>query len=184
VSILRTFTNIVLRIVGAAQIENFAVYEGNNKVLANAGFMNATVDDNATLMEHPLEDGSVITDHIVFNSNNIRVQVIIDDADKSSLEQLNRYYADSTLLSVKVKNQMFNNMVISGMPYEAQSSHFDKTVYQIIFKSVIFITSQYGAANIPKSPKNGATAKTGQKYTVKSTPKPSVLGALVNQFNR
>lgn len=170
-SILTTFTNIILHILQKTDAKNLAFYdqEENQEIFTNVKFFDASITKDKQLMEHPKEDGTLITDHVVDNPTEINVQVLIDDFDSSSLNQINDYYKNSTPIVIKVKNQIYPNMVMSGEPFKADSNHYNETVYDLSFKEVQEAVTQYVKMSVPqvKQKQNASTQKLGHKQAQK-----------------
>lgn len=172
-SILNTITNVILHIAQKTDAKNFAVYqsdgETNTEVFVNVQIINAAIQDDAHLMEHPIESGAVITDHEIFNPNSVSLQVLISDDDSSSLSEIQEFYKKGTPLTVKAKGEIYSNLVISGKPYKISSTYFDKTLYDISFKGVLTASTQYVKMTTTqvRHQKNASTKKTGQKQAQK-----------------
>lgn len=163
-----TYTNVVLHVVLGSRNKNFAIYKDNNEVLTSVQFIDGSIDVDLNLMEHPLENGAVIADHEVFNPQKGSLTVLVDDDDTSSLSEINEYFHNATLLSVKAKGEMFPNMLISAKPYKVSSNYFNKTVYTLTFRAVQFAQTQYVkmSSDQVKNSKNSSTVKTGQSRAV------------------
>lgn len=170
-SILTTFTNIILHILQKTDAKNLAFYdqEENQEIFTNVKFFDASITKDKQLMEHPKEDGTLITDHVIDNPTEINVQVLIDDFDSSSLNQINDYYKNSTPIVIKVKNQIYLNMVMSGEPFKADSNHYNETVYDLNFKEIQEAVTQYVKMSVPqvKQKQNASTQKLGHKQAQK-----------------
>jgi len=162
-------TNVVLRVVQNLKNKNFAVYKANDEVLKDVQFIEGSIEDDVALMDHPLEDGAVITDHMVFNPNKGSLSVLIDDEDQSSLAELNEYYHNGTPLTIKAKGEIYPNMVICSKPYKISVDHFNKTLYSLTFRAVQFAQTQYVKMSNDqvKNSKDSSTVKLGQKTAVR-----------------
>ena len=177
--LISTFTNIVLHIVQFGKVKNFAIYEQNDteckEIFTSVDFIDASVQDDVQLMDHPIEDGTVITDHEVKNPNEVSVTVIISDDDSSSLNEINQYYKNGTELIVKAKGEMYTNMVLAAKPFKVGTDYFDKTRYELRFRSIQKAQTQYvkmRAAQV-KNKKNTSKQNLGHKQA-KSTSKPKI----------
>ncbi len=163
-TIKSTITNVILRVAHYTKNKNFAIYCENKEVLKKVAFIDGSIDDTATVMEHPLENGSVISDHVVFNPRKATLSVLIDDDDNESLAEVNEYYENSTLLKLKAKGEMCPNMIICAKPFKLNSSYYDKTSYSLSFKAVQIAESQYAKIPVDKvqNPENSSTVSLGQ----------------------
>lgn len=170
-SILSTFTNIILHIYQKTDAKNIALYEQEEQqeIFTDVKIFDASVTKDKQLMEHPKEDGTLITDHVVENPTEITMQVLISDFDSASLNQIHDYYKNSTKIVIKVKNQIFPNMIMSGEPFKADSTHYNETVYDLSFKEIQEAVTQYVKMSVPqvKQKKNASTQKLGHKQPQK-----------------
>ena len=170
-SILSTFTNIILHIYQKTDAKNIALYEQEEQqeIFTDVKIFDASVTKDKQLMEHPKEDGTLITDHVVENPTEITMQVLISDFDSASLNQIQDYYKNSTKIVIKVKNQIFPNMIMSGEPFKADSIHYNETVYDLSFKEIQEAVTQYVKMSVPqvKQKKNASTQKLGHKQPQK-----------------
>lgn len=163
-TIVSTITNVVLRIVQSTGNKNFAVYKDNKEVLEKVQFVDGKVEDDAKLMDHPLENGAIITDHLVFNPNKANFSVVIDDDDTTSLAEINEYYKNAVPLTLKAKGEMYPNMVIYSKPFNLSANYFNKTAYSLAFRTVQTADTQYVKMTQEqvKNPKNSSTSHSGQ----------------------
>lgn len=167
-SLFSTFTNIVLHIVQyKSSSNNLAIYvqDGNREALTGAKIFEGSATVDKKLMEHPKEDGTLITDHVIDDPSKCTVKLLIEDEDTGTLNELMEYYRKSTPLTVKIKNEIFSNLIINGKPFSADSGHFNSTVYNISFKEIINAVTQYVEMPLSsvKNPTNASTIKAGHK---------------------
>ena len=184
-SLFKTFTNIILHVVQFKSSKNLAIYvqDGNTEALTNAKIFEGSATVDKKLMEHPKEDGTVITDHIIDDPSKCTVKILIEDDDSETLNELMEYYRNSTVLTVKIKNEIFSNLVINSKPFAADSEHFNSTVYNLSFKEIQVATTQYVkmSENQVKKPKNASRVKIGHKQP---QPQPSILRKSYNWFKK
>ena len=185
-SILSTFTNIVLHIKQKSDVKNIAIYEqkNNNEVFQNVKYLDGSVSDDLKVMEHPKEDGATIVDHVVDDPKTAAIRLIIADDDVESLNEILNYYKDRTPLTIKIKNEIYSNFIISAKPLKADVEHYDKTVYDLSFKEVMVAKTVYVKMSVPqvKNKTNASKIKTGQKQGIKTKAKPSILRTWTNKI--
>lgn len=166
-AILKTSTNLALNINQKIDVKNIAIYNqaNNNEVFTNVQYFDGSISDDLKVMEHPREDGTSIADHVIDDAKGGTVKLIISDTDKSSLNEILEYYKNRTLLTIKIKNEIYSNFIISSKPLRADVTYYDKTVYELSFKEVLQAQTQYVKMSVPqvKQAKNASTVKTGQK---------------------
>ena len=166
-TILSTFTNLILKIKKKVDVQNIAVYEqeNNTEIFLGVRYLSGSVSDDLKIMEHPKEDGTVIADHTVNDPKTATISMLIADDDTDSLNEILDYYNSKTPVTVKIKNEIYGNLIISSKPVKAESEYFDKTKYDLSFKEVINAKTVYVKMSVPqvKNKKNASTIKTGQK---------------------
>jgi len=76
------------------------------------------VDDSSVVMSHPLENGSKVSDHQVFNLVKISMTLNLSKKDYNIVfENINAAYRESTLFTVQTKVNIYNNMIIEAKPH-------------------------------------------------------------------
>jgi hypothetical protein len=186
-SILTTFTNLVLKIKQKSDVKNIAIYEqeNNTEVFQNVKYLDGSVSDDLKVMEHPKEDGATIVDHVVDDPKTAVVKIIIEDEDVESLNEILDCYKNRTPLTIKIKNEIYSNFIISAKPLKADAEHYDKTVYDLSFKEVMQAKTVYVKMSVPevKNKTNASKIKTGHKQGIaKKEAKPSILRSLTNKI--
>ncbi len=165
-------TNIPLNMAQEPLVKKIALYdqEVGYEILVNAQLKEGSVSDDKKFMEHPIEDGTVIIDHVVDDAKTGTVQVLISDDDAYSLDELMDFYQNSYKVVLKIKNEVFTDLVIASKPLKANAEYFDTTVYDLTFKEVMQAQTQYVKMQVPavKNKKNASTVKTGQKQPTPS----------------
>ena len=184
-SILSTYTNIILHIKQKTDVKNIAIYDqaNNNEVFTNVQYVDGSITDDLKVMEHPKEDGTEIADHVIDDVKGATIKLIIADDDSSSLNEILECYKNRTLLTIKIKNEIYGNFIISSKPLKADVEYFNSTVYDLSFKEVIEAQTQYVNMTVPQvaNPKNASTISTGQKQTIpQKKVTPSILRKGVN----
>lgn len=129
----------------------------------------ATVTESAQLMEHPLETGAVIADHIVFDPMEIELPGIV----RGEAEYRNTYAAvratfkAGTLLTIVTRTGVYPSMVIYEMPHEERPQSFDAVEMSIRLRHAVFVTPQSTAmsADQTKDAKQASTTAKGAQQT-------------------
>lgn len=122
--------------------------------------LGASVYEVADLMEHPLETGATIADHIVFQPVEIDLPLICvgEVAYRSTYALIRATFTLGTLLTVRTRTGNYPNMVIIDMPHEETADMFDGIVIRLRLREAKFVTPKTGLA--PAQTKNGAQAST------------------------
>lgn len=186
-SILTTFTNLVLKIKQKSKFKSIAIYEqkSNNEVFLKVQYLEGSVSDDIKVMEHPKEDGATVVDHVVDDPKTANIRLLVYDNDTESMNEILNYFKNRTKLTLKIKNEIYSNFIISAKPLKADVEHYDKTVYDLTFKEVMEAKTVYVKMSVPKVKKktNASKVKTGQKQGIaKKQAKPSILRTLTNKI--
>lgn len=106
----------------------------------------ASVFEIAKLMDHPLETGSVISDHIVFDPIEIRMPMIcVGELEyRATYALIKSTYLAGTVLSVITRTGIYSSMVIAEIPHEEDAAHFDAISINIRLREAKFVTPQTG----------------------------------------
>lgn len=143
------------------------VFDANfNQLFVNARAMRALVSPEAKIMEHPLETGAQIADHIVYLPVEIELSFILDPATaRDTYQEIKSTFKAATIVSVQTKADTFSNMVIKHIPHDEVPEMFDTFAVAMKLREAQFVQPQYAQlpANKVKKPANSSTVKTGEK---------------------
>lgn len=160
---------------------------GLNQLFADARPIKATVSETSKVMEHPVEDGTVITDHRIVQPTSIELSMIVSGAFfRSVYQQIKQVFTDGRLLTVQTKTSSYTNMLIEEMPHTEDADLFDAVAVAIKLKEVKFVTAQYGTlpASKVRNPANASTTQKGQQQTTATDPaKPRAQSLLYGVFH-
>ncbi len=159
-----------------------AILDSNfNQILADARPIKATVKETAKTMTHPVEDGSVITDHRIIEPIEISLSLLISvDNYKDVYEQLKSNFINSNILKIMTKTGLYENLIISAMPHDETPEMLGALAIAVSFKEVKIVTPET-VQLAPKSPKHSGTKNNGKQQSTNETPpakKKSVLAGL------
>lgn len=128
-------------------IEGVAIFDGNfRQVLDTAQPAKASVRVTAKLPEHPLENGSVINDHKIFNPAEVDIILFLGANEyKSIYAQIKQLYRSAALLTIQTNVDTYKNMTIQDMPHEETSDMIDAYFVTLTFKEIRFAPAQFGA---------------------------------------
>lgn len=180
-------TNFTLHIEDAADVQNLVIYNQQDNLVAfpNVQYLEGSITDDLKVMEHPKEDGASVADHVIDDAKTGNIRLIIADDDSTSLNEILDYYKNRTLLTVKIKNNFYTNMILSSKPVKADPQYYDKTVYDLGLKEVIEAKTQYVKMTVPQvqQPKNASVVNTGQKQPIPTNKvTPSILRQGLNKL--
>lgn len=149
------------------------VFDSNfNQIFEEARAIKATVKEEAKVMEHPLEDGSTITDHKIILPTEIELSLIIQAEDyKSVYDKIKEFYLGTELLSVQTRTGEYSSMVIQAMPHDETADMFDTVAIAMRLKEVKLVQAQFGGLPPRKvaDPNNASTVKKGEQQAQGTT---------------
>lgn len=137
-----------------------------NQVFPLARPVKCMVDENAKAMEHPVETGSVITDHIIFQPNEIELSTILPSNEyRSVYQQISQIYRSGTVLTVQTKATTYKNMYIFRMPHQEDVDFFDTIPLILRMRQILIIETAPQALSpaTVQNPVNQSTINNGIK---------------------
>jgi hypothetical protein len=127
----------------------------------------ATVTEPAKLMEHPLEDGSVVTDHRIIQPTEIELSMI---ADYETYEVFSSIRAQAETIAVQTRSSTYLSMVIESISHDETTDVYDRMAIVLKLKHVEFVETQFQslpprsvAPSGSKGKRNASTVKRGEQ---------------------
>lgn len=176
--------NIIQNVLGFIfNKKRFSVYLNDVEVLTGMSVLSYNVNKDSQFIEHPIETGATIADHHIYNPIEISCKVamppkasVIDTYDLSDFifgksesfedtyKLLDSMYKNSVKLRIKTDADVYENMYITGLPSDVDSSTADRQIFYISFKEAITIQPQYikMAVSSVKNASNASYTKTGE----------------------
>lgn len=106
--------------------------------------MSCRVTEPTKNMEHPIETGSVITDHRVILPVEIELSLIMDGAYYvDQYAQIKTAMIKAELFYVHTKTGAYKNMMITDIPHEETPENFDTIIMSLKLKEVILVSASY-----------------------------------------
>lgn len=171
----------------ARTVDVVAILDAASKpVLVDAQYLEATVFDVAKLMEHPLESGSVTSDHIVFQPVEIDLPLMItgENAKKVHIE-LRKLYLTATKLIVQTRVDTYAFMVLTEIPHDETPDVADGITVKVRLREAVFVDAVYGGlapAQVKAKPK-ASTLKKGTQQTTAAPPAVQQKGSILYQLS-
>lgn len=132
--------------------------------------MAATVFEVASLMEHPLENGAKIADHIVFEPIEIEMPLVLTgDQLRPVFSTLRQTFRAGTILTVQTRTDNYSNMVLMEVPHDETAEMSDGVTIGVRFREAMFVQAAYGGL-APKQVKRPSKASTVQKGNQQTQP--------------
>jgi len=173
--------NIAASFIPSFNIDNVAVFSQEYvQLFRDARPIKAVIKESSKLMEHPIENGAVVTDHRIVLPIEIQLSMILTpDTYRQTYDEIRQLYAEGTLLIVQTRSGVYINQLIQDMPHEEDPTIFDTITLALSLKQVQMVTAQY--TTLPRSPKNTNTVDRGaQNTTPLTTDRPSALAQTRN----
>jgi hypothetical protein len=128
----------------------------------DARAIKADIKEQAKIMEHPIENGAVITDHRVILPVEIELSVILlPKSYQDTYKAIRSYYLNGTLLVVQTLTGIYENQIIAAMPHEETSEQYDAISLNLSLREALFVAP---AGNItPLNPEDSNTVDRGQQ---------------------
>jgi hypothetical protein len=130
--------------------------------------LTASVYEFADVMEHPLETGSVIADHIVFQPIEIELPLLCvgEAAYRSTYAAIRTVYSAGTLLTIRTRTGSYPNMVITDLPHDETPDAFNAIAIRLRLREARLVAPQSGLSQSQvANPANSSTANRGTQQT-------------------
>lgn len=155
------------------------IFDNNfNQIFFNCIAIKCETKETAKAMEHPVEDGSVITDHKIINPIEIELSFIMKPVFyKQSYQQIKTVFLGSNLITIQTKVDSYSNMMIQAMPNTQDPNLFDTITMAVSLKQVIIVQAQYGTlppSSVSQS-KDSSTVDRGEQNPETTEQSSSIL---------
>jgi len=128
----------------------------------------ASVYEFADVMEHPLEDGSTIADHIVRQPIEIELPMMcVGEAEyRSTYAQIRAAYNAGLLLTVVTRTASYPNMVLSDIPHDETPDSYNAIALRIRLREARLVSPQPGlSTQQTANPSQSSTQARGSQQT-------------------
>ncbi|WP_422930144.1 phage baseplate protein [Singulisphaera sp. PoT] len=169
----------VLELLGlASQVDIVGVYDARSfrQAFAYARPLKASIRETAKVMEHPAENGVLISDHRVVNPVEIEMPMLIPALYYGSMyQQIKSAFLGGTLLYVQTRVATYSNMFIADMPHEESPDIYDAITLTLRLRQVIYLPDPNRYA--PADPQDDDTVNNGLQSPTTPAGSPSIAGA-------
>ena len=146
-----------------AALDVVGVYDGYEQVFRDARPITASVREEAKMMEHPLESGAVVTDHMVIQPVEIELALTLTpETYRDTYTEIRDLYREGKLLTVQTRAGDYENQVIEALPHEENPDMYDTIAIGLKLKEVRIVTAQVEATYRAKSPAQSKTVDRGE----------------------
>ena len=163
------------------QYNDFVIYDDKfNVVLQNIGFFQANVNENSKVFSEPLELGSLVSDHQIFELVGIDCDCLASgETMLDDMNELDGFYKEHKKFIIQTKNKTYNNMIIHNRGEVQDSTSGLK--FQLSF--IEFLEEATEVKTVTATPKEPKDSKTVERGTVQGKEQPqekrtSILGKI------
>lgn len=140
--------------------------EAGEYLSRSAIIIKADFSDPSKLCTHPVESGVLITDHKVILPKKCTLTLAMPAYYQDIvIKEIDKYFSQSTFLSVHDVSGVYNNMVIVNKPHLTDAKTADRLVFTLDLEEVLVVAPQYVklTKDKVKAPKNASTVNSGIK---------------------
>lgn len=137
------------------------VFDGYDQVFRAARPMSASVREEAKLMEHPLESGATVTDHMVVQPIGIELSMMLEpETYRDAYKEIKTLFLAGTILKVQTKTDSYENQIIEALPHEEDPEIFDTVALTLRLREITIVTAEYQATyKAQRSGQSNTTAR-------------------------
>ncbi len=136
--------------------------ESFEQIFVDARSVKGVIKEQAKVMEHPLETGSVITDHMVLLPVEIELSVLLTPGSyQDTYKAIRSYFQSATLLVVQTRTAIYPSMLISSMPHDETPEQYDAISMTLSLRQALFVMPAGGIT--PANPSDSNTVDRGQQ---------------------
>lgn len=108
--------------------------EAGEQLFPTAKLLKASVAPSNSFAQHPVEDGTVVSDNKIINQVRISIPMILDSNDyKDVYKAIQDASNNTTILSIQTRVATFDKMYIESYPSEESAAMFDTVSMTINF---------------------------------------------------
>lgn len=181
---MATGISIIDTLLPSFAFDAVAVFNQNyEQLFVDARAIKATVKEQAKIMEHPIETGAVITDHIIILPIEIELSLILLPATyPDTYKAIKSYYLNGTLLVIQTKTGIYENQVITGIPHEETVEQYDAISLNLTLREALFVIPENSIT--PEAPQDSNTVDRGQQNFIAANATQLALAlAAVQSYN-
>jgi hypothetical protein len=136
------------------------------QLFTSAEAMKANVGPLSKIMDHPLEDGSPVSDYKIILPITIDLVMLVNAASYDGTYQaITQAFQDSTFLTVRTNANTYEDMVIEGLPHDESPEMFGMLQIGLRLREIQLVTVQYqalGAQDVANA-NDQSTVNTGEQ---------------------
>ncbi len=148
-----------------------ALFDKNHgQLFPDAQIVKMRVIENAKMMQHPVESGTVITDYkVVMPAQIILTIYLVRGAYRNTFAMIHRAYLKSTEMSLQDRAHYYSKLVISEMPHEESAEVFDGIILTLHLTEVLTVKPKSVTITKARKAKHTPTKSRGSIQPKKSS---------------
>lgn len=160
---MSTPLSIINTLLPSFAFDTVAVFtQTYEQIFRDARAIKAVVKEQAKVMEHPIENGAVITDHRIILPVEIELFLILSPKSyQDTYKAIRSYYLNGTLLVIQTRTGIYENQLISSMPHEEVPEQYDAISLNLSLRQAQFVAPEGNVT--PANPSDTTTVERGQQ---------------------
>jgi len=117
--------------------------ETSSEVFQDGITMRVSVNEEATLMSHPIEDDSSVSDFRVVQPSTIELNLMVGRENyQTAYGEIKQGFLKATKFQIQTKTNVYDNMIIGALPHEENAEQYNVIPIVVSFKEVKFAKSE------------------------------------------
>jgi hypothetical protein len=165
--VIGSATNFVQSVMSLFGVDVVGIYDNDtyDQLFSTARPVKANIKRDAKVMSHPIEQGALVQDFMIFQPVEIELSLILasDGEYQAVYKAIEACFLSGNLVSIQTKANVFPNMLIEAMPHEESPDMFDAIPLAVKLHEVQQVVVQYQAltASNVQQPADQSTVNTG-----------------------
>ena len=140
--------------------------ENGNQLFPTAKILKASTAPSNTYAQHPLEDGTVVSDNVIENQVRISMPIILNSNDYQQVyKAIKSASKNRTRFTIQTRVDTYSNMYIESYPSEESAGMFDTVQLNVDFIEQQFgkvVTEQLSSSDV-ENPADADTVNRGEQ---------------------
>lgn len=117
-----------------------ALSDNFSQVFPEARIISIDIKEDVSVMSHPLEDGTTLSDHAIIQPVNVNINMILPpDVYDNVYNTIKIFFTNHTKLAVFSKVGVYNNLIINSMPHQESADLFNAVPLTLSLKEALFV---------------------------------------------
>lgn len=108
-----------------------------------SGILRYGIEERSRMCDHPIEDGSVVTDHKVKEPVSFSCAMAMPEfLGGLVVDQLNEFYRESKKVMVQCATGVYMNMILAEKPTNIAPENASRPIFDLKFREVVIVTPE------------------------------------------